>query len=346
MPQQATQGTPVVTAKQGEEVLQGVMLLVGPALFALSYVHDLFRWLFLVLAIGSVVLMWMRKAFAPSGRMVLTAIYGALAALAVITMLSGSGLGNTGSPPPNNSGSNYGNPNTQAGFGQTVPPTADPFMANEPPAAPVQMSGAEQALREFLNYWRESNTADMIKLTTQTWQNSSSSNSESMLFFAIKNRSLVNYRIENVSGNDSDGSRTITAVLTVRTATGSELDMRYQIIMESEGGYWRVNPNSLSSGQEVQAYSGGDDIVSSSAAFEPLPDDYVFVSPTPTLPPTANLTLYYNKNGGKLYHVQAECPSVDKKYFPLASFTYGKLGEKAYKGLSPCPTCKAPARPN
>lgn len=62
--------------------------------------------------------------------------------------------------------------------------------------------------------------------------------------------------------------------------------------------------------------------------------------------PDSGLTLYYNPQGGKYYHTDPNCSSINKRYLPLSgSFTYGELETDAYKNLQPCKTCVPPQRP-
>ena len=60
--------------------------------------------------------------------------------------------------------------------------------------------------------------------------------------------------------------------------------------------------------------------------------------------PDDSLTLYYNPNGGSLYHSTANCPGVRKKFLPLTAFTYGELEEGAFAKLDPCPNCQPSPR--
>ena len=64
----------------------------------------------------------------------------------------------------------------------------------------------------------------------------------------------------------------------------------------------------------------------------------------PELPDPAT-PLYRNPNGGSSYHLNANCPGVKEQYLPLeGGFTYGDLESDAYKKLTPCVYCAAPAR--
>ena len=61
--------------------------------------------------------------------------------------------------------------------------------------------------------------------------------------------------------------------------------------------------------------------------------------------PDDQTLLYYNPVGGERYHTTANCPSVNRRYWPLAPFHYGELTLPLFSLLSPCKTCSAPPRP-
>ena len=62
--------------------------------------------------------------------------------------------------------------------------------------------------------------------------------------------------------------------------------------------------------------------------------------------PDAATPLYRNPNGGSNYHLDENCSGVKSQYLPLTGdFTYGDLTLDAFKKLTPCPYCGAPARP-
>lgn len=57
------------------------------------------------------------------------------------------------------------------------------------------------------------------------------------------------------------------------------------------------------------------------------------------------LVLYYNPNGGIMYHVDMNCRSTHSKYLPFkGSFTWAQINESPYAQLYPCRVCGAPAR--
>lgn len=57
-----------------------------------------------------------------------------------------------------------------------------------------------------------------------------------------------------------------------------------------------------------------------------------------------NPTLYYNPSGGKSYHINQMCSSVNKRYLPLTAFEYRELNTAPYASLKACTKCKPPAR--
>lgn len=60
--------------------------------------------------------------------------------------------------------------------------------------------------------------------------------------------------------------------------------------------------------------------------------------------PSPDTKLYYNPDGGTLYHSVENCPDVKEKYLPLTAFTYGQLEEGNFANLQRCPACQPPLR--
>ena len=64
----------------------------------------------------------------------------------------------------------------------------------------------------------------------------------------------------------------------------------------------------------------------------------------PELPDPAT-PLYRNPNGGSNYHLDQNCPGVKEKFLPLTGdLTYGDLETDAFRKLTPCVYCAAPAK--
>ena len=55
--------------------------------------------------------------------------------------------------------------------------------------------------------------------------------------------------------------------------------------------------------------------------------------------PDDDVVLYYNPDGGKQYHSDAECLAVKAQYRPLTAFTWGELETSPYDALTPCSAC-------
>jgi len=64
------------------------------------------------------------------------------------------------------------------------------------------------------------------------------------------------------------------------------------------------------------------------------------------LPETDGKTpMYYNPDGGRMFHADQYCPGVKDRYLPLTATTYSGLRRYPHTALTPCPTCGAPERP-
>lgn len=50
----------------------------------------------------------------------------------------------------------------------------------------------------------------------------------------------------------------------------------------------------------------------------------------------AETTLYYNSKGGKRYHADPQCETVEDRYLPMRSFGASKLNAAPYNQLEPC----------
>lgn len=59
--------------------------------------------------------------------------------------------------------------------------------------------------------------------------------------------------------------------------------------------------------------------------------------------PEDDLLVYYNPDGGTMYHADANCSSVKSRYLPLTGFPYAELDDGDYAKLTPCSRC-APAK--
>ena len=72
-------------------------------------------------------------------------------------------------------------------------------------------------------------------------------------------------------------------------------------------------------------------------------DDTGRPDPFMEYPVPLDTVLYYNPTGGKYYHANQNCPSINTRYLPLkGSLTYAELDDPQYTYLTPCSRCKPP----
>ena len=60
-----------------------------------------------------------------------------------------------------------------------------------------------------------------------------------------------------------------------------------------------------------------------------------------------NLFLYYHESSSSYYHLDQNCPAVSSAYLPLKNrMFYQDLTQTKFRGMMPCASCIAPARPH
>ena len=136
--------------------------------------------------------------------------------------------------------------------------------------------------------------------------------------------------MERVSGTSESTSRTVTVTSTIDRNNGKDpVKYRLSVLMVKENEQWYVDPQSLQSNEKE-------------TSTETAPSS----NTTPTQPPlytgTPDTPLYYNPNGGSMYHLDPDCPSVGDRYKPMAQFYFRELGQSPYSALRPCNQCGAP----
>lgn len=187
----------------------------------------------------------------------------------------------------------------------------------------------------FFYYWANGNHDAMLARTAPSWRNAVE-NPASALYVLLLNRlPQEDYEVTAVSGMENDALRTYTVKVTIDKQDGRAKMDRYafKVLMKKEDGIWYVDPQSLSSNEK-----------------ETATQTVASANTTPTQPPlyTGNpsTVLYYNANGGVMYHLDPDCPDVGKKYKPMTSFMYTDLNKAPYKSLRPCTRCGAPIPDN
>ena len=322
------------------------MLVILPLLLILSLVfpqHEI-KWALIIASIISIVLLYVRTLVTDHTRLTLTIVCGALIVLMGLQLFlpsgqdtrnaagnSGSGnqasVSQTGSQGSSVNGS-FTDPQGQAGTAAvpTEQPTAEPTVV----PTPDTVGAATESLQSFFYFWSVNNIDAMIGYCAPSWV---STCEEPMreLFTILANRIAKDYSIGSLSGTDNDVSRTCLVTATIDKQNGRDPEIyQFNIILLKEDGTWYVDPKSLKSHEQITA----------------TPFSAVVTQPPTPQPGVADQVLYYNPDGGALYHADPECGSVDKKYRPLkGTFTYAQINDEPYAQLNNCLRCGAPLRP-
>lgn len=342
---------------QTDQLLLVLFFVLAPFLWVLSWIWQGFLWLLFFTILASIALLLLRKGFTPRGRLTMTALYTLFAVLA-LTNLLGNGAGTPAAASTRTT--------------TTIPPLTATNYPAQPTPAPAndagtgllgtddQVSGAntlagqqrivtacEQTLIQYLEGWKTGIAENMLQQAAPSWrakQSVKESAALQYLYWQSNGKKLIHYTIVGEpTGTENDTARNITveAEIEVSSENNAHRTFQFNALLLRENEQWYVDPNSLSSGVPVtenNAADTGTPLVQSEPTAKP--------SPTATPAPSKNLKLYYNKNGGKLYHKDANCPSVAKEYLPLkTSFKYSAINDAKYNKLLPCDKCDAPRRP-
>ncbi len=210
--------------------------------------------------------------------------------------------------------------------------------ATPAPTEDTSASEAEARLSTFMDYWSVNNIEEMVNFVSPGWTAEQDAPAQA-LFMLISNRTPLNYTIESISGTTGDSSRTGTMSADIDKNNGKDpTRYRFTILMISSDNEWYVDPNSLATNDEEEATATpapGQTTISQSLA------PRMTVTPIPA----ADTKLYYNENGGKYYHLDPNCSSINSKYLPLTSyFLYSQLDDEPYSSLTPCVKCGAPTQ--
>ena len=351
-----------------------LFFIILPIILLITLFIQPAKWLFVILALLSITFMWLARAFLFPGRMIITAVYGLLTVITLISALNTQAMTNDPYSVPKNAAptlvpvetplfaSSYSTMGTDVpadyystdegiddafeGYSEIqVQGASDEFPETTTPSTPNTVIGyvsdhksaAEVALENFMEKWRKGIIADMVEFTAPSWRNAQSDPPQQQLFWKFAQRILIDWRQTSApSGTDSSTARTTTIQADVNYG-GEIRTYQYDAITLYENSGWYVDPDSISSGILVEQ-----------ATPTPNPDE----TPTPTPEPTSTPTpgpktkLYYNKDGGKKYHIDPNCSSVASKYLPLkGTFNYGDINKSPYNKLKPCDVCGAPPKP-
>ncbi len=310
-------------------VAKVILFGVLPVLFVLSLVLGVpaLKWVFLGGAVAGIILMWMKDVVSPNMRLTATLVLGVMAVVALVGALNGAPKGQQNTTDPN-AGQNI----TQQQNGGMVDPQDIATPTVQPTPTPAPEDAAEDAVEQlmsFFYFWSVGNDEAMLSLTAPSWRNSVD-NPASALFVLLLNRTpQQDYEVTSITPGDA--MRTATVKVTIDKNDGRATMDRYafKVIMKKEGDVWYVDPQSLASNEK-----------------ETATETVASANTTPTQPPlytgTPETILYYNANGGEMYHLDPDCQSVGKKYKPMAQFMFVDLNQSPYSALRPCNVCGAP----
>lgn len=308
-------------------------LLFIPCLFV-SSAWDALRYVFMGLTVVGLGVMWYRQMYGSATRLIVSMVYVALCVVTIAMLMQGT----------RDARQAAANLSAQPAIAQETPMPDQIMAAAAPMATPTSVpeilgpSEAERRLELFMSLWQSNNTTEMVSLVQPSWC-SKQENPSQTLFTVLKNRTPEDFVIEEISGSDTDNSRTVTMRATINKNTGKAPSVyRFMIMMVKEGGEWYVNPNSLATNDEVQTTDENVVNNKNQAGIVTEPP-----RTTVTPPPPASTLLYYN-DGANFYHMDPNCISVKSEYLPFDfQFAYGDLKTvRSENGLSPCLKCNAP----
>lgn len=348
-----------------------LFFIVLPVLGLLALFFQPIRWIFMIVTVVCLAFMWVMHAFLFPGRMIVTAVYGLILVFTLVSVLgarstrpvrqqqgffasaptamptqapqivtynSGSSMsGFTGSALDDLAGQEIGLSGGSVDQSQQDLGLSD---AGATGYVSSSKSEAEIALENFMEKWRKGIIADMVAYTPPSWRSAQGESAQQQLFWKFAQRPLIDWRqMSAPTGTMASTARTITIEADVNYG-GETRTYQYDAIalceIEGSSEKWFIDPDSLSSGILVIPATPTPD-----PNLTPTPSP----APTPTPKPSGKTKLYYNKDGGKMYHADANCSSVGQKYRPLSgSFTYKDINKSPYTKLEPCEVCSAPHR--
>lgn len=339
---------PVSVRRRPMERNDKLLYIVGGAL-ALLFILAIWpfsqsivlKWLFLIPAVLSTALLWVKPITDDSKKLCYTIVAGALCIAMVISMITtnpgnGNGQSSGAQNDQKSSTSSGGSSGNNESSGQTDPYAGygtSNYQQNVT-SAPQPTSNANalagNRLLQFFTYWGENKLDNMVELCAPSWQ-VKQENAKKSIFTLLQNRRPTEFTLENISGPQGGDSLTFIMRVSIDKNNGKPVTIyQMSVRMVNESGQWYVDPNSLVS-NEIQE--------------TPDPNATPVVTPTPTPYVDGNTVLYYNPDGGKLYHSDPNCISLHAKYLPLkGKFTYSEINSGKYAELEPCNVCGAPLR--
>ncbi len=318
-------------------LLQVLLTIAIPLLFFISLLsrNTTFYIALVLLSSISLLVMWLMSAFVPNARMTLSVIHIAMIMVMLFAIFISTAPVPAVQPQVNIGGAAAQEGDLASIFGKDSSASISDMTAEEAASQPAgtpnpgSASLAQQRLEQFMSAWVNLDYQEMVNYSVPSWV-SQQSNPNQAMFQVRANRTPLDFSILEVSGSDADSTRTISMQTTISKNNGQQpLLYSMQVLMMRINDVWYVDPSSLSSANPIQQQVAS------------VPQ--VTIAPMITASP--NLQLYFNPDGGSLYHTDANCSSARKEFLPFkGSFFYSQLNEAAYAKLEPCTTCHAPSR--
>lgn len=310
-------------------VLQVLLMFVLPAFFIISLIvnDNTVNLIYVLVACMSLMMMWLGNAFVPNARVTLSLLHVAMVLIALSMLWLSPAPGVNLAGQTNDLASQF-NLNAESGLvGMSLrAEESQPQTTTDPGSKSV----VQQRLEQFMSAWIAQDYSGMVSVSVPSWVQAQD-DAERKMFQIRSNRTPVDYKVTDVSGTDADSLRTVTMEASIDKSNGQEpLRFRFLVLMMRVNDVWYVDPNSLTSPQQ-------------------LTQTKALATPTVSLAPliTANpdMLLFYNADGGTFYHLDPNCSSINQKYLPLAmSFYFRDIGNATYANLKPCVYCHAPSR--
>ena len=333
---------PVPVRKQPFMLPDTYLLIISAVLLAL-FVLGMFipgmgimKWVFLVLAAGSTALLWLKPLTENNKRLCFSIVFGLLALVTLIGLVTGGGQNRrttTSSQPVQQEQSDDAGSAVQNPYGaaaNSTPVTPAPPTEEESQIMDDADAEAYSRFDEFMRLWAQNDLNGMIKLCSPDWI-AKQDYVENSIFKITRNRLPIEYQPNGISGTAYDTMRTINALVKIDKNNGQQ-PQTYQLevgMKKADDGLWYVDPSSIQSNEEEQ------------------PTVTPVVTPTPSPELYSSTILYYNPEGGSLYHRDPNCKKVGKKFVPLqGQFTYAELLNGLHSDLKACHICGAPDRPD
>lgn len=314
-----------------------ILIIFLPILFFISIFskNNLLLIIYSIITLLVLLPTWIYQLITVNARTTLTAIHITMVLMAMFMVV----LNPTPRPPQNkarpensiNSGFNSVNEVTKSSSLDTASKKIEEQNSSVP-VSEVTVSPIEERINEFMKAWEDANYKKMGELS-DTDKLDPSRSIETSMFHIRANRTPRAWYIIDTSGNDADYTRTVNMEVHIDKNNGTPIQVhRMQILLVKKNSTWFVDPKSLNSLGVLKTLE--DEVSDPIATIPPQPE------------PPMDTMLYFNPDGGSLYHADQNCKLLKPEYLPMrGSFLYMQINDPEYKKLEPCTGCKAPRRP-